>query len=375
MTGWLLVAGDFTLHGGMDRANLELARFLAVDDPVHLVAHRADPILNGPNVTIHRARRPFGKHLFGQPLLARAGWKWAERLTRDGFRVIVNGGNCLWPDANWVHYVHAAAPRPRSRGFIRRFIAPFERSMAVRAERRALQVARVVVCNSHRTARDVIELVGVREERVKVVYLGMDPELFEPIAQNEREASRKRLGWDDRPWVVFVGALGDSRKGFDTLFSAWRELCRDPNWDANLAVVGAGATLPGWKEQSIANGLTARIAFLGYRTDVPEILSACDLLVHPARYEPYGLAPHEAICRSLPAVVTAASGISERYPVDLADLILNDPDSSSELASRLRHWRVNDESFAARVRPLSERLRSRTWADMAREIRDTVLDT
>ena len=317
MTGWLLVAGDFTPHGGMDRANLELARFLAVDDPVHLVAHRADPVLDGPNVTVHRVSRPFGKHLLGQPLLARAGRKWAARLARDGCRVIVNGGNCSWPDANWVHYVHAAAPRPRTRGILRRVIAPLERSMAVRTERRALRIARVVLCNSRRTARDVIERVGVPEERVRVVYLGMDPERFQPVTRPEREASRKKLGWDDRPWVAFVGALGDTRKGFDTLFSAWRELCRDPNWDANLAVVGAGAALPRWKEQCATDGLAARLSFLGYRTDVPEILSACDLLVHPARYEPYGLAPHEAICRGLPAVVTAASGISERYPNDV----------------------------------------------------------
>ena len=25
-------------------------------------------------------------------------------------RVVVNGGNCAWPDINWVHAVHAAWP-------------------------------------------------------------------------------------------------------------------------------------------------------------------------------------------------------------------------------------------------------------------------
>ena len=35
----------------------------------------------------------------------------AEVVGRDPLaRVVVNGGNCAWPDINWVHAVHAAWP-------------------------------------------------------------------------------------------------------------------------------------------------------------------------------------------------------------------------------------------------------------------------
>ena len=88
--GWVLVAGDFALHGGMDRANLELARFLAQESPVHLVTHHAsEEIAKLPNITVHRVARPFGMHLAGQPLLARAGRKWAAHFAPQGYRVIV----------------------------------------------------------------------------------------------------------------------------------------------------------------------------------------------------------------------------------------------------------------------------------------------
>ena len=94
----------------MDRA-VELARFLAKEQLVHLVTHcTAQELKWLPNVTVHRVPRPFGKHLLGQPLLACAGRQLAAQFSRKGFRLVVNGGNCLWPDANWVHYVHAAAP-------------------------------------------------------------------------------------------------------------------------------------------------------------------------------------------------------------------------------------------------------------------------
>jgi glycosyltransferase involved in cell wall biosynthesis len=373
VTGWLLVAGDFSAHGGMDRANLELAKYLAAKDPVHLVSHRADALEKIANITVHRVSRPLGRHLLGRPLLARAGRRWAARLSAKGFRVIVNGGNCFWHDVNWVHFVHAAAPASQARGLFRRAYAPIDRFFDVRAEKLALQKARLVVCNSRRTAHDVIKRVGVIPERVKVIYLGTDPEQFPLISEEERIEARSRLGWDKRPWVTYIGSLGDTRKGFDTLYAAWRQLCHDPHWDANLAVVGAGSALADWRVRASADNLTDHIRFLGFRKDVPTILAAADVLVHPARYEPYGLAPHEALCRGLPAIVSAASGVSERLPPDLADLILEDPDSPQELEARIRHWRANQTSFAARIRSLADELRARTWEVMAREMRDTIL--
>ena len=73
MRPWLLVAGDFTPLGGMDVANLALARHLARrGEELHVVAHRvwAD-LLDLPGVNVHRVWRPFGRHLLGGPLLAR----------------------------------------------------------------------------------------------------------------------------------------------------------------------------------------------------------------------------------------------------------------------------------------------------------------
>jgi len=368
VTGWLLVTGDFVSHGGMDRANLELARFLAAGAPVHVVAHRADSDLAAmPNVTVHHVPRPFGRHLLGSPLLARGGRRWAARLSAEGFRVVVNGGNCRWPDVNWVHYVHAAAPPPTPAGLARRAVSRFTRWSVLRDERASLTAARVVICNSRRTARDVLERIGVPAERVRVVYLGVQPDQFGPVSPDDRAKARGTLGWEDRPWAVFVGALGDRRKGFDTLYAAWCELCRQPGWDVNLAVVGAGAELLTWKARSEAAGLTDRIRFLGFRTDVPQILAAADLMIHPARYEPYGMGAQEALCRGLPVIVSAAAGVSEHYPADLADLVLTDPDNPGELADRLRHWRANLDDFVGRIRPLADELRSHTWADMARD--------
>ena len=133
-------------------------------------------------------------------------------------------------------------------------------------------------------------------------------------------------------------------------------------------MVGSGAEARAWQERSRENGLAERIRFLGFRQDVPRILAASDVLIHPARYEAYGLGVHEALCRGIPALVSAAAGVAERYPPELQSLLIPDADDTPDLAERLRHWRENLENTRINVAPLSESLRRHTWDKMAQQI-------
>jgi glycosyltransferase involved in cell wall biosynthesis len=373
MSRWLLIAGDFTPLGGMDRANHALASSLAAAPgaEVHLVAHQVWPDLaRARAVHVHPVRRPFGSHMAGAPLLAAEGERRAKLFT--GGSVIANGGNADTGDVSWVHYVHASHT-PRTRGIRRRVQGRAAHQYYLSRERRALRHARVVLCNSLRTAGDVQERIGIAPERTRVVYYGSDPERFALVTARERAAARRELNWmEDRPVVAFVGALGDRRKGFDRLFEAWKQLCGDPSWDADLAVAGHGAELARWRRFAAETGLERRIRFLGFRNDVSLVLAAADALVHPARYEAYGLGVHEAICRGLPAIVSARAGVAELFPPDLSDLLIQNVEDSTEIADRLRRWRQDMTLAAERMRPFSARLRSRTWHDMAEEIQRVV---
>jgi len=371
MKPWVVVAGDFTPLGGMDVANLALARHRARrGDQVHVVAHRVWSDLEQlPGIVVHHVWRPLGRHLLGSPLLARKGQRVWNSLRDSGARAVVNGGNCPLADVNWVHYLHAAFAPKAAGSPSRRAKQAFTHERDVAAERRALCGARVVICNSERTRRDVVERHGLDESCVHVVYYGSDTHRLALVDAAARRAAREKLGWPlDRPVVGFVGALGDRRKAFDTVFEAWISLCRTRDWDADLAVVGSGAELPRWRERASSSGFGDRIRFLGFRDDVPFILSALDGFVHPARYEAYGLSVHEAVCRGIPAIVSASSGVAERYPADLHQLLIANPDNPGELAERLRYWRSNHGWLAEVVRPLSDALRSHTWDAMASEI-------
>lgn len=370
---WVIVAGGFHSEGGMDKANAALAMHLVRNgSAVELVAHRIDRELSEhPRVTSHLVPLPRGSFLWGERLLEHKGQSVARQAEKNDprTRVVVNGGNCVWAGINWVHYVHHAWRPPLRGGGPGSLKHAVAGKLFRRNELRALGAAKLVIANSERTRRDLIELAGVPAARIQTIYLGNDTSWNEPD-EKERAGARERFQLEgDHPVVVFVGAMGsDQRKGFDTLWEAWRMLCGDPSWDAELLVAGGGRTIPSWEQKTARAGLAERIRFLGFITDVDRLLAAADLLVSPVRYEAYGLNVQEAICRGLPAIVTASAGIAEKYPASLGDLLVRDPDDPAELAQALRRWRSEQSRWKHEFSSLGASFRTYSWDEMAAEI-------
>jgi glycosyltransferase involved in cell wall biosynthesis len=282
---------------------------------------------------------------------------------------VVNGGCCSWGDINWVHYLHSAwcwTGRLPWKARVKEAVAGY---LFRGQERKALRAARLVIANSNSTRLALVNGLKLDPARVHTVYLGCEPSWHPPEA-SERSAGRKWLDQPEgRPLILFVGGLGhDGRKGFDVLWTAWRSLCSDPNWDADLVVAGGGAASASWEARVGREGLTGRVRLIGFTDRVFDLLAAADLLVSPARYEPYGLNVQEAVCRGVPALTSARAGVVEHYPPELGDLILPDPEDWQDLARRLRLWRADVAGWRERFRPLSGVLRDHTWDATAAHI-------
>lgn len=373
-TPWVIVSGGLHQRGGMDRANAALAaHLLDRGTPLHLVAHDIDPgLARHPLVVAHHVTRPKGMPAMADRLLARTGLRVAgEVVARDPeARVVVNGGNCPWPDINWVHAVHAAWPvhDPGTPwwGRLR------NRHLKVTARRReltALSNARAIVANSNATREAILGRAGVSPERVHTVYLGSDPS-WGAVDDVERAASKAEFDLaGGGPVVTFVGALGsDINKGFDLLWDAWKLLVASDTWDARLVVAGAGWRLRQWQEEALRAGRASSVRFLGFTPRVRELLAATDLLVSPVRYEAYGLNVHEALCRGAAVMVSASAGVTERFDAAMIDALLPRDLTSEELARRLRLWREDVEGWRARAATTAARLRARSWRDMAADL-------
>ncbi len=365
-----IITGDFTPFGGMDFGNYALAKYLAsrARAEVHLIGHRAsEDLIGSPTVKFHRVPRLLKSNFLSAPLLDRVGRRVARAITERGGSVIVNGGNCRWRGICWVHYLHAAHPPEISRPGARAAYRRWTHRIYLSNERRNLLVSQKVVANSLRTKKDLSRFYHVDDDRVCTVYYGADPIRFHPVPSEEKRALRARLGWPQSGEIaLFIGALGDRRKGFDRLFDAWAKLSSRGDWTVNLMVVGAGAELAMWKRKVLQGGLADKIRFLGFRRDIPDLINAADVLVHPARYEAYGLVVQEAICSGVPVIVSTQAGVAERLPAQTYDLVLQ-TEHEAELIEALRNWQQNRSHYLQAIERIRPSFSEYTWERMAED--------
>lgn len=371
---WVIVAGGFHAHGAMDRANAALADHLrARGARVHLVGHDIDGRFRGtPGFDCYDVPRPPSAAPIAESMLSRRGWSVAAQVTAasPGARVVVNGGNCPWPDVNWVHAVHAAWP-------VRDDGAPAwvkvkhraVKAIARRQERTAVRAARTVIANSNATRRTIVAAGLSIAPRVHTVYLGADS-AFGVATDAERSAARAAFHIPEGDRVVaFVGTLGfDLNKGFDVLWGAWERLAAAGAWNATLLVAGGGGRLPFWRREAARAEISHRVRFLGQTPRIPDVLAAADLLVSPVRYEAYGLNVQEALCRGAAVMVTGQAGVVERFEADLDECVLPADVSADVLAGRLQAWIADPDGWRQRAASTAALMRARSWDDMAADI-------
>jgi len=368
---WVIVAAGVHRLGGTDKANFALVEYLLQRDVrVHVVTHEIDEgLVRDPAIRVERVPLPAGSRFIAEKLLSYRGRQVANRIIQQHpqVRVVVNGGNCMWGDINWVHRVHHAwAPETVVAPCIHRLKHRLAMAAAKRGELRSLRAAKLIIANSELTRRHLIEFIGVASGTIEVVQLGSESE-WAPAGSHERSAARESLLQRyNRPMVAFVGAIGyDNNKGLDTLLGSWRQLCRRPDWDADLVIAGSGRALPQWRKMAAQSDFRGTVRFLGFTDRVPQLLAAADLLVSPVRYESYGLNVQEALCRGVPAIVSQGAGVAERYPSELQDLLLPNPEDVDDLARRMLMWRSGVDSWRERVSRFSAELRAHSWQDMA----------
>jgi glycosyltransferase involved in cell wall biosynthesis len=263
-----------------------------------------------------------------------------------------------------VHSVHAAWPRYDAQAPIWfRAKSRVNKQKARRDELMALRQARLIIANSERTRRDLTAL-GISEKKIRVIYLGSEPE-WQPPSAEERAIARHGLGVaSDVKLVSFIGGLGyDRNKGFDTLLSAWREASL-PN--SVLIAAGAGRGFVQWGRQIEKLGLHSRVRLLGFTDRVGELLAASDLFVSPVRYEAFGLNVLEAVCRGVPSIVSKTAGVAELYPAELSRWLLENAEDVQSLSEMLRLG--VGESGRTEFAKFSAMLRGYTMRAMAEKI-------
>jgi glycosyltransferase involved in cell wall biosynthesis len=163
-----------------------------------------------------------------------------------------------------------------------------------------------IICVSESTKRDLLRFIDVDPKKVRVVYHGVDHELFKP--RDKLEARRKLRLPLDKPMFLNVGSE-EPRKNIPTLIKAFGILVRDvPN--AMLIRVGSPTNIT--KKLIHNQGLEGKIVYLRPTDeDLSLLYNASDVFVFPSYYEGLGLPLLEAMASRCPVVAGNRSAIPE----------------------------------------------------------------
>lgn len=173
--------------------------------------------------------------------------------------------------------------------------------------------AKKIIAVSENTKKDLIKLYKVAENKIEVVYEGMD------LAQNAKRKTQNdsvKLKVE-KPYLLFVGRL-EKRKNVEEIIEAYKILKEKYNIPHSLMLAGKpgfGFEIIKLKIDNLLKIVNCKLKIiqLGYvdETSKQELLSNADVFLFPTFYEGFGLPILEAQSLGVPVVTSNISSLPE----------------------------------------------------------------
>ncbi len=191
------------------------------------------------------------------------------------------------------------------------FHLPLNREFLKSAMPYFLGRADAIIAVSEATKRDAIRLYDVPEDKITVIYEGVDPAL-KPERDPERIGAARAKYAQGCPYMLFVSTI-EPRKNIAKLVDAARVL-RGRGFPHRLLIAGRkGWLYEGIFEHVRAVGMDGEVDFLDYvpDEDLPALYAGAEVFAFPSLYEGFGLTPLEAMACGTPVVCSNTSSLPE----------------------------------------------------------------
>lgn len=164
-----------------------------------------------------------------------------------------------------------------------------------------------VICNSRMVKDEIKQHFHFPEDKLHVIYSGVDTQTFHPTLRRHRSLVRDRYAIPQQATLfLFVGS-GFERKGVGILLEAMVEL---PD-HVHLLIVGKDKKMHTFLARVKKLMLTKRVYFVGAQQDVESFYGAADAFVLPTLYDPFPNVVLEAMASGLPVITSTKCGAAE----------------------------------------------------------------
>jgi UDP-glucose:(heptosyl)LPS alpha-1,3-glucosyltransferase len=329
--------------GGAERYVVDLCTRMTKEDfEVHVYAEQWEDEVEG--IHFHPVKTiPFPKsaRLFSFAVRATQG------MVNENYDVTLGVGNTLRADilqphggVHWAWFWRSLRayddPLLRVIKFLGRVLSPKQwiQGYIENAPYKRNDFYRIVAI-SDMVKQDVMHWYGIPEDRIAVVYNGVDTERFHPRNQQHREEIRRRHGIGDEFVILFV-SNNFRMKGLGHLIKALAEMKRE-HPSLKLLVLGRDRRGP-YLRLAERLGIPQDVIFAG-STDEPEkYYGAAELLVHPTFYDACSLTVLEALASGLPVITTASNGASGILSHGEDGWVIHDMEKGVQLKKAIKYF-------------------------------------
>jgi glycosyltransferase involved in cell wall biosynthesis len=208
-----------------------------------------------------------------------------------------------------------------------------------------LRAARVIT-NSRATAAAFMA-AGGHASLVRVVHNGIDPAPFDAVTPGTAADTRAALGVPADAFVVALFGRFHPWKGQQVLLTALPALPAVHALFVGAPLFGEEAFESALRAQAAKLGVADRAHFLGFRSDVPELMRASDVVAHASVYpEPFGRVIVEGMLARKPVIATRDGGVGE-IVTDGETGILVPPNDAAALTKAIALLRAEPARAAA----------------------------
>ncbi|MBI4697816.1 MAG: glycosyltransferase family 4 protein [Nitrospirae bacterium] len=206
-------------------------------------------------------------------------------------------------------------------------------------EKQCFSNSRVIIANSMMVKSDIKKHYSIPDEKIKVIYNGVDLKRFSPPEKEQKKAEKNSLGIKEVKVILFAGS-DFKRKGLGTLLRAAASLDM-----TDKKIIAAGKEHP-HQYISLAKklGIEDKVVFRGAERDMERLYRISDVFVLPTVYDPFSNATLEAMASGLPVVTTSSNGASELIENGVQGFVINDPlDADSFAGAVSKTLKQSDE--------------------------------